>query len=133
MSWKTSGYYKNGLVGTFQNHNTYKDILSTKDLEIGNTHCLFLWRIETTNNNIYTYPYEYYLCVKQKNKPDDVGSTTIIGNVIQTYGDTQNNLEFNRTRGYISDNGFDRYQVENSINVTLLMTYGQYTVNSLTY
>ena len=130
MAWRTSGYYKNGLEGTFENQNTYKDILSTKDLEIGNTHCLFLWRIETTNNNIYTYPYKYYLCIAQKNKPDEVGSTTISGNVVQTYGDSQNNLEFNRTRGYISVNGFDQYQVENSINVILLMTYGQYPVDS---
>ena len=130
MAWKTSGFYKNGLEGTFPNQNTYKDILSTNGLEIGNTHCLFLWRTETTNNNIYTYPYSYYLCVAQKNKPDDVGSTTISGNIIQTYGDSQNNLDFNRTRGYISYNGFSQSAEENSINVILLLGVSQYPVSS---
>ena len=57
MAWKTSGFYKNGISGVYENGNEFSNIVTSSDLSVDDNHCLFLWRIGTTNNKIFTYPY----------------------------------------------------------------------------
>ena len=129
MAWKTSGFYKNGISGVYENGNEFSMITTSSDLSVDDNHCLFLWRISTTNNKIFTYPYIYYLCVAQKNNPDRVGTATINGNVKNINNWSESTVNFNNTSGFISTtSGFTRYADSGSspnTNVLLLMGFNQ--------
>ena len=129
MAWKTSGFYKYGISGTAPNGNDFSNIVTSNDLSVDENHCLFLWRIATTNNNIYTYPYIYYLCVAQKNNPDSVGTATINGNIKYINNGTESTGNFIKTSGFIStSSGFSRYADSGSrpnTNAILLMSFTQ--------
>ena len=132
MAWKTSGYYKYGIKGidpNYPDHREFSKIRESNDLSVDDNHCLFLWRIETTNKSIYTYPYAYYLCVAQKNKPDDVGNATINGNIKYIDNGSESTTPFFYHRGFISTtSGFTQSADNGSLpltNVTLLMNYTQ--------
>lgn len=129
MAWKTSGYYKYGISGVYENGNEFSNIVTSSDLSVDNNHCLFLWRIGTTNNKIFTYPYIYYLCVAQKNNPDKVGTATINGNIKNINNGVESTSNFNNTSGFISTtSGFTRYADSGSTpntNVILLMSFSQ--------
>lgn len=132
MAWKTSGYYKYGIKGidpNYPDHREFSNIRESNDLSVDDNHCLFLWRIETTNKSIYTYPYAYYLCVAQKNKPVDVGNATINGNIKYIDNGSESTTPFFYHRGFISTtSGFTQSADSGSTpltNVTLLMNYTQ--------
>ena len=132
MAWKTSGYYKYGIKGidpNYPDHREFSNIRESNDLSVDDNHCLFLWRIETTNKSIYTYPYAYYLCVAQKNKPADVGSATINGNIKYIDNGSESTTPFYYHRGFISTiSGFTQSADSGSnplTSVTLLMNYSQ--------
>ena len=129
MAWKTSGYYKYGISGVAPNGNEFSHIVATNDLSVDYNHCLFLWRIATTNNNIFTYPYIYYLCVAQKNNPDNVGTATINGNIKYIVNGVESSGNFLNSRGFISTtSGFHQYTDSGALpatNVILLMSFTQ--------
>ena len=132
MAWKTSGFYKYGIKGidpNYPDHREFSTIRESNDLSVDDSHCLFLWRIETTNKSIFTYPFAYYLCVAQKNKPADVGSATINGNIKYIDNGRESTTEFFYHRGFISTtSGFTQSADDGSIpltNVTLLLNYSQ--------
>lgn len=132
MAWKTSGYYKYGIKGidpNYPDHREFSNIRESNNLSVDDNHCLFLWRIETTNKSIYTYPYAYYLCVAQKNKPADVGSATINGNIKYIDNGSESTTDFMYHRGFISTtSGFTQRADDGSMpitNVTLLMSFTQ--------
>lgn len=129
MAWKTSGFYKYGISGVYENGREFSDIVTSDGLSVDDNHCLFLWRIETRNNDVYTFPYIYYLCVAQKNNPDDVGSATINGNVKYIDNGNESISKLDDTRGYISTtSGFTQYDYEATLpktNVISLMSYSQ--------
>ena len=129
MAWKTSGFYKNGISGVAPNGNEFSNIVTSNDLSVDDNHCLFLWRIATTNNNIYTYPFIYYLCVAQKNNPDNVGTATINGNVKYINNGVESTGNFINTSGFISTtSGFSRYADSGALpatNAILLMNFTQ--------
>ena len=129
MAWKTSGFYKYGISGVAPNGNEFSNIVTSSDLSVDDNHCLFLWRISTTNNNIFTYPYIYYLCVAQKNNPDSVGTATINGNIKYINNGVESNGNFLNTSGFISTtSGFTRRADSGSApntNVILLMNFTQ--------
>ena len=129
MAWKTSGYYKNGISGVTPNGNEFSNIVTSSDLSVDDNHCLFLWRIETTNNNIYTYPYIYYLCVAQKNNPDNVGTASINGNIKYINNGVESAGNFINTRGFISTtSGFSQRTDSGALpatNAIVLMSFAQ--------
>ena len=129
MAWKTSGFYKYGISGVTQNGNEFSDIVTSNDLSVDDNHCLFLWRIGTTNNNIFRYPYVYYLCVAQKNNPDNVGTATINGNIKYIEDGVESTGNFIKTSGYISTtSGFYQYADSGALpatNAILLMNFSQ--------
>ena len=132
MAWKTSGYYKYGIKGidpNYPDHREFSTIRESNNLSVDDNHCLFLWRIETTNKSIFTYPYAYYLCVSQKNKPDDVGSASVNGNIKYINNGRESTTEFMYHGGFISTtSGFTQSVDDGSLpltNVTLLMNYSQ--------
>lgn len=129
MAWKTSGFYKNSISGVASNGNEFSNIVTSNELSVDENHCLFLWRIETTNNNIYTYPYAYYLCVAQKNNPGNVGTATINGNIKHINNGVESTSNFINSRGFISTtSGFSRYADSGSApntNAILLMSFTQ--------
>ena len=129
MAWKTSGFYKYGISGVGPNDNEFSNIVTSSDLSVDDNHCLFLWRIGTTNNNIYTYPYIYYLCVAQKNNPDSVGTATINGNIKYINNGVESSGNFINNKGFISTtSGFSRYTDSGALpatNAILLMNFTQ--------
>ena len=129
MAWKTSGFYKNGISGVYENGKEFSNIVTSSDLSVDDNHCLFLWRIATTNNNIFTYPYIYYLCVAQKNNPDKVGTATINGNIKNINNGVESTGNFINTSGFISTtSGFSQRADSGSApntNVILLMNFTQ--------
>ena len=129
MAWKTTGFYKYGISGVVPNGNEFSNIVTSSDLSVDDNHCLFLWRIATTNNNIFTYPYIYYLCVAQKNNPDRVGTATINGNIKYIDNGVESSDNFIKTSGYISTtSGFYRYADSGALpatNAILLMNFTQ--------
>ena len=129
MAWKTSGFYKYGISGVYENDREFSNIVTSDELSVDNNHCLFLWRIETRNSDIYTFPYIYYLCVAQKNNPDDVGTATISGNVKYIDDGVESISKLGGTRGYISTtSGFTLYGDSGSVpytNVISLMSFSQ--------
>ena len=129
MAWKTSGYYKYGISGVTSNGKEFSNIVTSSDLSVDDNHCLFLWRIATTNNNIFTYPYIYYLCVAQKNNPDKVGTATINGNIKNINNGVESTGNFINTSGFISTtSGFSQRADSGSApntNVILLMNFTQ--------
>lgn len=129
MAWKTSGFYKNGISGVNPNGNEFSNIISSNELSVDDNHCLFLWRIATTNNNIFTFPYIYYLCVAQKNNPDSVGTATINGNIKYINDGVESSGNFIKTSGFISTtSGFNRYTDSGALpatNAIVLMSFTQ--------
>ena len=129
MAWKTSGFYKYGITGVYENGNEFSNIVTSSDLSVDDNHCLFLWRIGTTNDNIFTYPYIYYLCVAQKNNPDKVGTATVSGNIKNINNGVETTSNFGNTSGFISTtSGFTRYADSGSrpnTNVISLMGFIQ--------
>lgn len=132
MAWKTSGFYKYGIKGidpSYPDNRQFSQIRESNNLSVDNNHCLFLWRIETTDKNIYTYPYAYYLCVAQKNKPIEVGNATINGNIKYIDNGVESTTEFMYYRGFISTtSGFTQSADSGSsplTNVTVLMNFSQ--------
>ena len=132
MAWKTSGYYKIGIRGidhNYEDNREFSSILESNDLSVDDNHCLFLWRIETTTKDIYTYPYAYYLCVAQKNNPGHVGRPTIKGNMKLIDNKSESTSPFFRYSGYISTiSGFTQTVDDGSrpfTDVLLLMNYRQ--------
>ena len=129
MAWKTSGFYKYGITGVYENGNEFSNIVTSSDLSVDDNHCLFLWRIGTTNDNIFTYPYIYYLCVAQKNNPDKVATATVSGNIKNINNGVETTSNFGNTSGFISTtSGFTRYADSGSrpnTNVISLMGFTQ--------
>ena len=129
MAWKTSGYYKYGISGVAPNGNEFSKIATSNDLSVDDNHCLFLWRIGTTNNNIFTYPYIYYLCVAQKNNPDKVGTAIVNGNIKNINDGVESTSSFINTIGFISTtSGFSRNTDSGALpatNAILLMSLTQ--------
>ena len=129
MAWKTSGFYKYGITGVYENGNEFSNIVTSSDLSVDDNHCLFLWRIGTTNDNIFTYPYIYYLCVAQKNNPDKVATATVSGNIKNINNGVETTSNFGNTSGFISTtSGFTRYADSGSrpnTNVISLMGFIQ--------
>ena len=129
MAWKTSGFYKYGISGVAPNGNEFSKIVTSSDLSVDENHCLFLWRIATTNNNIFTYPYAYYLCVAQKNNPNNVGTATINGNIKYINNGVESTGNFINSRGFISTtSGFYQYTDSGALpatNAILLMNFSQ--------
>ena len=129
MAWKTSGFYKYGITGVYENGNEFSNIFTSSDLSVDDNHCLFLWRIGTTNDNIFTYPYIYYLCVAQKNNPDKVATATVSGNIKNINNGVETTSNFGNTSGFISTtSGFTRYADSGSrpnTNVISLMGFTQ--------
>lgn len=129
MAWKTSGFYRYGISGVAPNGNEFSNIISSNELSVDDNHCLFLWRIATTNNNMFTYPYIYYLCVAQKNNPDSVGTAIINGNIKYINNGVESNGNFIKTSGFISTtSGFTQRADGGSApntNVIMLMSFTQ--------
>ena len=135
MAWKTSGFYKYGISGVYENGREFSDIVTSDGLSVDNNHCLFLWRIETTNSDVYTYPYIYYLCVAQKNNPDDVGTPSINGNLKHIDNGNESVSKLGSTNGFISTtSGFTLHVDSGSIpktNVKSLMSYSQSSASNI--
>ena len=42
MAWKTSGFYKYGISGVYENGREFSDIVTSDGLSVDNNHCLFV-------------------------------------------------------------------------------------------